>query len=519
MRALPFTKIVSLLGLGLLSACAGPSIGTDLDESSEPLTGSCPTPADPFAGPVQGIDISAYQTVTNWGQVAANKSFVIIKATEANFANSAYAKHRAGAEGTGLKVGFYHYLRFDYSAKAQSDAFINTVGNDPGDLPPMLDIEDSAHAGQNSAAKNIQIVQDWLDAVEAKYKKKPFIYTGGGFWGGANFGNPAQFQSYDFCWARYSASNTCPQVPDNLVSRIKMWQYRADAFPGIPAGSVPGISGAVDLDVFYGDKAAFAAFLGQSAPEYQAKYSKQSYPLAADGAVTVKVGSSVKGYIEMTNVGTATWKPGTVFLAPIPRDKASPYHAPSWSSGTRVSTVEKDTPPGQVGHFALDIGAAAPGDGSLKLGWVAEGITWFADGPKGGGPADGIAEVKVHAIPNDDPGAGGAAGAGAGGGSAGGGSAGGGNAGAAGAGAAGAPSGHGGAAGAKAGNGGGGAAGSTGPDETPQYVDLKNESDGGCGCQVVGARPTLAAAWAIGLGLAAASRRRRRSTDSTQRPR
>lgn len=507
MRSLRLLRPAAL-GLAFLAACSGESIGTDVGESSEPLMAACPSPADPFAGPVQGIDISHYQTVTSWSQVAAAEDFVIIKATEANFADSAYGTLRAGAEGAKMKVGFYHYLRFDYSAKAQSDKFIATVGNDPGDIPPMLDVEDSAHAGQNSAAQNAQIAQDWLDAVEAKYGKKPFIYTGSGFWGSANFGNPTQFQKYWFCWARYSGSNSCPQVPDNLVPQIKMWQYRADAFPGVPAGMTPGISGAVDQDVFYGDMAAFNAFLGSTSagPEYAAKYSKQSYPLAAQGAVTVKVGTTVTGFIEMTNTGTATWKKGTVFLAPIPRDTASPYHAPTWSSPTRVSTVDADTPPGQVGHFALDLSATAPGDGSLKLGWVAEGITWFADGPKGGGPADGIAEVLVHAVPNDTPGTGGAAGSGtAGSGTAGSGTAGTGTAGTGTAGTG--PSAGNAGSGLPGGNAGSGTAGAS--NAGPTTVDLKNEDDGGCGCRVESRERPMAAFGLLGLGLVAVLRRRR----------
>lgn len=513
---------VASLALLALSACADDrGVGGELGETSEALTASCPPNPDPFAGPVQGIDISKYQTVSSWAKVAASENFVIIKATEASSVDPSFASHRAGAKGTNLTVGYYHYLRFSSSGVAQANTFINAIGKlEADELPPMLDIEDSAGAANNTTAENIKIVQDWLDTVEAAFGKRPFIYTGGGFWGGANFGNPAQFATYYFCWSRYSSSNTCPQVPDNLVPRIKMWQYRADAFPqfGIPAGQTDGITGAVDQDVFYGDMAEFKSFLGPgttTGPEYAAKYSKQSYPLAAAGAVDVKVGETVTGYIEMTNTGSATWSPGKVFLAPIPRDVASPYRAPSWVSATRVSTVDKDVAPGQIGHFALDIAGSAPGDGSLKLGWVAEGITWFADAPKGGGPEDGVAEVKVHVTAGAAGGAAGASNGGAAGASTGG--KGGGSAGSAG-GAGAATGGTGGAAGGKtAGSGGAapiaGAAQAAGASGAPAGATvLPANDDGGCGCRVP--RRDDGGPWwlaAAGVGVFAARRRRARA--------
>ena len=75
-----------------------------------------------------------------------------------------------------------------------------------------------------------------------------------------------------------------------------------------------------------------------------------SVPLTdTSGAVQVKVGEKVTGFIEVVNDGTATWKAGNVFLAPIPRDQASPYHADTWASATRISTVAADVKPGEIG--------------------------------------------------------------------------------------------------------------------------------------------------------------------------
>jgi hypothetical protein len=150
------------------------------------------------------------------------------------------------------------------------------------------------------------------------------------------------------------------------------------------------------------------AFAGQSLGA-----SGQSYPIASQAAVTVEVGQTLSGWVKLQNVGTEIWKPGGVWLAPMPRDAASPFVSPSWLSPHRISSVAGQVGPGQTGEFALDITGSIPGESLLELGWVAEGITWFADGPKGGGPKDGYFAIKVNVVPAPsppDPGSGGAAG-------------------------------------------------------------------------------------------------------------
>jgi hypothetical protein len=59
-------------------------------------------------------------------------------------------------------------------------------------------------------------------------------------------------------------------------------------------------------------------------------------------------------------------------------------------------------PPGDVGEFALDITGSELGESILELGWVAEGITWFSEPPKGGGPPDGYFAVEVNVVEATD---------------------------------------------------------------------------------------------------------------------
>jgi hypothetical protein len=138
------------------------------------------------------------------------------------------------------------------------------------------------------------------------------------------------------------------------------------------------------------------------APEYRGAFKDQSFALAPK-ALTVHEGDVTTGYIELTNTGTQTWKAGTTKLAPIPRDKASPFADKSWLSPTRVSTVAADVAPGAVGRFDLVLDANGLGDNEIEFGLVEESVTWFADAPHGGGPADGFLKVHLIVVPKGAP--------------------------------------------------------------------------------------------------------------------
>jgi hypothetical protein len=131
--------------------------------------------------------------------------------------------------------------------------------------------------------------------------------------------------------------------------------------------------------------------------------SGQSYPIASQGAVHLEVGQTVTGWVKLKNTGTETWQPGTVRLAPIPRDQPSPFASASWLATHRISTTSTAVAPGQIAEFPLDLTGSVAGESLLSLGWVAEGITWFADGPKGGGPKDGYFAIKVNVVAASTP--------------------------------------------------------------------------------------------------------------------
>jgi lysozyme len=141
------------------------------------------------------------------------------------------------------------------------------------------------------------------------------------------------------------------------------------------------------------------AWIHVSEADYHGELASMSFPDANTGDVSLGVGSAVDGFVEVKNIGLATWKAGVTKLAPTPRDQASPVAGSDWLSPTRAATVAADVPPGAVGHFAFSLGGGAAGDYTQTFALVEEGVTWFADAPKGGGPADDA--IAIHVVVSD----------------------------------------------------------------------------------------------------------------------
>ncbi len=116
--------------------------------------------------------------------------------------------------------------------------------------------------------------------------------------------------------------------------------------------------------------------------------------------VDVPVGESVELWIELENTGGLAWEPGQTFLAPTePRDGDSPLYDDAWPAESRAATVESAVQPGEVGRFAMTISIGTEETVTQTFGLVHEGVTWFADPPWGGGPADDAVVLTVHGVP------------------------------------------------------------------------------------------------------------------------
>jgi GH25 family lysozyme M1 (1,4-beta-N-acetylmuramidase) len=218
------------------------------------------------AGPAQagtkaiGVDVSRFQGSIDWPTVAdSGIRFAFVQASRGSGADCTvkpgqcgpdpyFVANRLAAESAGIRVGAYHRAfasggtadaaRAD--ALAEANIFIAEVGSlQSGELIPVLDAE-SPFTGMTSASLRTWI-RVFVKRVTKKLGRKPMIYTNASSWSAT--GNTTEFARarYPLWVAEWGVSR--PTVPANNWARrgYSVWQYTS-------SGSVPGISGRVDMD-------------------------------------------------------------------------------------------------------------------------------------------------------------------------------------------------------------------------------------------------------------------------------
>ena len=213
----------------------------------------------------QGIDVSVFQKSVDWSRVAgAGIAFVFVRSSFSNVTDGMFAKHWPGARNAGLLRGAYHFLVPNLDPGKQAEVFINNLKTDPGELPPVLDLEEGS-AKITSAAQYADFALAWLTAVESALGKRPIIYTGAGFWDFKMLVNgqyPPWAASYELWSASYPMRDGAPALEQLAAAKFKpripkswsahtIWQYSE-------RGRVEGIvdpnskPANVDLNVFRG---------------------------------------------------------------------------------------------------------------------------------------------------------------------------------------------------------------------------------------------------------------------------
>lgn len=187
-----------------------------------------------------GFDVSEYQSSIDWEQTyhideAFELSFVFIRATAGQKkVDRRFAENWKAAQERQLIRGAYHYYRPNENSIAQAAHFIKQVRLQKGDLPPVLDIE---KLPKNQSIAQLKIgLRRWLEKVEAHYKVKPIIYSGERYY--TDF-LKKEFANYPLWIANYNFWRK------DLESDWEFWQFTEK-------GTIAGINGAVDLNVFKG---------------------------------------------------------------------------------------------------------------------------------------------------------------------------------------------------------------------------------------------------------------------------
>lgn len=193
---------------------------------------------------LRGIDVSSHQPTIDWGRVAVDYGFAIIKATGgAWYRNPEYAAQLAGARAAGLVVGHYHFAHEGEDpgpgAAAEADYFLAHADVRPGELV-ALDIEDTGVGGDLSGW-----ALAWLERVGAALGCRPLLYSYPDYIRTRGLGTPA-LAAYPLWFASYRtpyAMQPWPSAPGRW-GRIAIWQWSGGtAVPGIPNDTDDNLTG------------------------------------------------------------------------------------------------------------------------------------------------------------------------------------------------------------------------------------------------------------------------------------
>jgi GH25 family lysozyme M1 (1,4-beta-N-acetylmuramidase) len=254
------------------------------------------------AGPVlavtyiQGFDIYSGNGTVNW-TTAKNSGypFAFIKATEGvDFIDSRFTTNMSSATSAGMYVAPYHFCRAESKNGVKFTSYDGrpfAVGSDPwldatseaadfiqsirpwytsgSYLPPVADIETFPNLGSTSLNKTF--VSNWLqlfsDTVNNALGVRPMIYTGKS---NANTYFSSAVASSHKLWLAWwkNTGTTSPPLQSDTPSwpAWTFWQWSDGADSIAKSQPVPGTSGNIDRDVFYGTTQQLTALLIHNVP-------------------------------------------------------------------------------------------------------------------------------------------------------------------------------------------------------------------------------------------------------------
>lgn len=199
---------------------------------------------------IHGIDVSRYQSIISWDAVKEMKvknvrlGFVFIKATEGIVnTDPQFRRNWKKSKQAGMVRGAYHFFLATKDGREQAENFISAVDLEEGDLPPVVDIEQTYGVSLPVLKKELK---EWLDLIEYYYGAKPIIYTNVDFYSRC-LGK--EFNSYPL-WAAHYFQYDTPRIN----RQWDFWQHSEE-------GRVNGILSKVDFNVFNGDSLEFRNIL------------------------------------------------------------------------------------------------------------------------------------------------------------------------------------------------------------------------------------------------------------------
>ena len=193
---------------------------------------------------IKGIDVSSYQEKPDWAKVKkAGINFAILRIHQKNGPDTSFEHNYRGCRTNAISIGGYKYSYALTEAQALEEAeeTLAVLAGRGLDLPVFYDLEWEKQKKLGKAAVE-KIAETFLNRIK-KAGYKVGIYCNVDWYQNIL---TAKLKSYDLWLARYPANDN-----GTMQTRLKPtagigWQYSSK-------GKVVGISGNVDMNVFYKD--------------------------------------------------------------------------------------------------------------------------------------------------------------------------------------------------------------------------------------------------------------------------
>ncbi len=240
---------------------------------------------------IRVADISRWQGSINWDEFKNHIQGVVIKATGADgglYTDGMFRRNRDEARRVGLPRWYYHYKGGAASARQQAEYFVAAIGGlQPGE---GLVLDD-----ENEATVNVGFVCEFADRVKELTGLNIIIYSNQ-----ARFqGNlqPIKDRNIGAWSAKYGTNSGNPEGNPGTagILSVIMWQYTSMArVPGVTANTV-------DMNIFYGDVAAFQKYGAPGAVPAPSLPVTPTAPAPTSGTYTVVSGDTLSGIAAKLN--------------------------------------------------------------------------------------------------------------------------------------------------------------------------------------------------------------------------
>lgn len=186
---------------------------------------------------VLGIDVSHHSGKVDWETVRKQGyKFAYVKSSEGvDDPDNMFEEHWKALREAGMERGAYHFYVTEDDPVQQAKFFASRLKDDPGTLPPAVDVELLGHNTKGNLSETLLV---FLQTFEKETGIKPMIYTESNFWDGHY---QPEFSDYPLWMAEYGVR--MPKVPFGWTNWV-LWQRKENK-------QIKGVEKSADVNLLH----------------------------------------------------------------------------------------------------------------------------------------------------------------------------------------------------------------------------------------------------------------------------